>query len=211
MVPKAMNRAAPTAQAGGPWPPRALKGLLPDHEIERLARSANMIAPFEPSKVRRDTEGLPIASYGLSSAGYDARLAPNVCRYAYEGGVIDPKAPPELERVPYFNGRLELRAGSVVLGTTVERFSMPEGILALCVGKSTWARCGIIINVTPLEPGWEGHVTLEISNTGLAPVFIYPEEGICQFLFVALGASPKAGYGAGKYQSQGAAPVASKF
>lgn len=185
-------------------------GFQVDRDIASLAKHLRMIDPFVGHKVRKNAFDLPIASYGLSSCGYDARLSPEIYEYAYEGGVIDAEAPPDLRKMPVYNDRVELRPGHMALGATVEHLKMPKSVFALCVGKSTWARIGIIVNVTPIEPGWQGHVTLEISNTNSAPVFLRPNQGIAQFIFYGLPETPERAYGDGKYQSQGSAPVGPK-
>lgn len=154
-------------------------GLCSDSWIRSQAQEKQMIVPFENHLV---TEG--VVSYGLSSYGYDGRLAEEFKVFTNtESSVIDPKE--------FLDTHFVMRAGpwciippnGFMLGRTVEFFKIPEDVLVLCLGKSTYARCGIVVNVTPLEPGWEGHVTLEFSNTTPLPVKIYANEGVCQFIF----------------------------
>ena len=153
--------------------------ILPDHWIRSQARSAGMIEPFEEALVR---EG--VISYGLSSYGYDARVSSEFKIFTnVDSAVVDPKAFPDNGFVDRVGDVCIIPPNSFALARTVEYFRVPEDVLVICVGKSTYARCGIIVNVTPLEPGWEGHVTLEFSNTTPLPAKIYAGEGACQFLF----------------------------
>ena len=164
--------------------------ILNDRQITELARRG-MILPFEPQLVRHVKGGPQVLSYGLSSFGYDLRLSPRefkVFRHI-PGTVVDPKRfqPRNLEKVPLGSdehGRyFILPAKSYGLGVAVEKLSLPADVTAICVGKSTYARCGIIANVTPAEAGWSGHLTLEFSNSSAADCRIYAEEGIVQMLF----------------------------
>jgi len=183
---------------------------LSDRQIHTLVLDTGMIAPFAHQQVR-DIEGHKIVSYGLSSYGYDARLADeflvplpwgqsDVC-------VIDPKAQPQQAFAPDHHrrddGAFRIPSNTMALARTVERFKIPHDIIAICLGKSTYARCGLIVNVTPLEPGWEGHVTLELSNTTDMSIVVYPGEGIAQFVFFR-GERPDVSYGDrnGKYMHQ---------
>jgi len=198
------ERFADATDAPVTFPPGA-SGILPDHEITLLAR-AGMIEPFEPVQVSK-RDGVRVLSYGVSSYGYDARLADEfkVFTNTY-GAVIDPKGFDEriFVDVRATEGYVIIPPNSFVLGRTVERFRIPRDVLVVCVGKSTYARCGILVNVTPLEPEWEGHVTLEFSNTTPLPAKLYANEGACQFLFFR-GSSPcKTSYSdrKGKYQGQ---------
>jgi dCTP deaminase len=186
------------APVGGP-------GILPDHEITLLAR-AGMIEPFEPVQVSK-VDGRRVLSYGVSSYGYDARVADDfkVFTNTY-GTIVDPKNFDDRSFVDVRakDGYIIIPPNSFVLGRTVERFRIPRDVLVVCVGKSTYARTGLIVNVTPLEPCWEGHVTLEFSNTTPLPAKLYANEGACQFLFFR-GSSPcKTSYSdrKGKYQGQ---------
>ena len=184
--------------------------ILCDREIKTLAQELQMISPFESKSQHKG-----VISYGLSSFGYDARLAAVTTAYRPDM-IIDPKVPDQRSvytRDPreesYWDGYIVIPPNGFFLGSTVERFKMPENVLALCVGKSTYARAGISVLCTPLEPGWEGYVTLEIANHTSAPVKIYVNEGICQFLFFR-GMTPEASYmikAAGKYQNQPDRPV----
>lgn len=180
-------------------------GLLADWQILELA-SGGMIKPFAESSPRG------VISYGLSSYGYDARLGRKfriaTRREAWEipageAWVIDPKNFDDRVFRDYEGDTCLIPPNSFALAHTIEYFDMPRDVLAVCVGKSTYARCGVIVNVTPLEPGWCGEVTMEISNTTPRPVRLYAGEGICQFLFFH-GAAPAATYAdrSGKYQGQ---------
>jgi len=175
--------------------------ILPDHRIRALALDASMIDPFVDGQVR---DG--VVSYGLSSFGYDMRIAgefrvftPNI-----HNSVVDPKRIDERAMVEYeTDDHILIPPNSYVLGRSVEYYKMPPDVLAIVLGKSTYARSGIIVNVTPLEPGWEGHVTIEISNATPLPAKVYANEGIAQVVFLQ-GESPDVSYAdkAGKYQKQ---------
>ena len=180
-------------------------GLLPDKWIADMCLQYDMITPYIDGQVR--DEGRTI-SYGLSSFGYDARLAqeflvPNI-DWNLDNVIFDPKKPVQNEFIKYNTAELVIPAGGYVLGRTVETFNIPVDVMALCLGKSTYARSGVIINVTPLEPGWRGTVTLEISNASRRPVKVYANEGICQFIFLKGTATPTVSYAVrdGKYQDQ---------
>ena len=139
-----------------------------------------MISPFEPHQ-----QGEGLISYGLSSYGYDARVAPEFKIFTnVDNATVDPKAFSDKGFVNRNTDVCIIPPNSFVLARTVEYFKIPRDVLVICVGKSTYARCGIIVNVTPLEPEWEGHVTLEFSNTTPLPAKIYANEGACQFLFL---------------------------
>jgi dCTP deaminase len=164
--------------------------ILNDQHITRLARSG-MIQPFEPTLIRFTESGHQVLSYGLSSFGYDLRLSPSefkVFRHI-PGSVVDPKnfQPRNLGKVALGSDETGsyfiLPARSYGLGVAVEKLSLPVDVTAICVGKSTYARCGIIANVTPAEAGWSGHLTLEFSNSSAADCRIYANEGIVQMLF----------------------------
>lgn len=155
-------------------------GLMPDHWIRRMALERDMITPFVEKQTR---EG--VISYGLSSYGYDARVAPDFKIFTnVESAVVDPKAFSPASFVDRRTDVCVIPPNSFALAHTVEYFRIPRDVLVICLGKSTYARCGIIVNVTPLEPEWEGQVTIEISNTTPLPARIYANEGICQFLFL---------------------------
>ncbi len=175
--------------------------ILPDHRIRTLATEHDMIDPFVDEQVRED-----VVSYGLSSFGYDMRVAgefrvftPNIYN-----SVVDPKRIDERALVEYdVDDHILIPPNSYVLGRSIEYFRMPSDTLGLVLGKSTYARSGIIVNVTPLEPGWEGHVTIEIGNGTPLPAKVYAEEGIAQVVFLQ-GETPEVSYDEkkGKYQRQ---------
>ncbi len=154
--------------------------VMPDKWIREQAESLHMIEPFVDSK---NSKG--VISFGLSSYGYDARVGDEFKIFTnVNSEVVDPKNFSINSFVDRKTDVCIIPPNSFVLASTVEYFRIPRGILVICVGKSTYARCGIIVNVTPLEPEWEGHVTLEFSNTTPLPAKIYANEGACQFLFL---------------------------
>ena len=158
--------------------------LLSDKSIKKLAQNHSMIEPFEPNQVKTDSDQNKIISYGLSSFGYDARLSDEFKIFTnINSSMVDPKNFDQYSFVERKSDVCIIPPNSFALGHTIEYFKIPRNILTLCVGKSTYARCGIIVNVTPIEPEWEGYVTLEFSNTTPLPAKIYANEGICQFLF----------------------------
>lgn len=171
-----------------------------DRWIRRMAEEYGMIEPFEPRQVR---EG--VVSYGLSSFGYDIRVADEfkVFTNVY-GAIVDPKNFDPRSFVDIRGNCCIVPPNSFALARTLERFRIPEDVLAICVGKSTYARCGIVVNVTPLEPGWCGYLTLEISNTTPLPAKIYAGEGIAQLIFLQGDEVPEVTYAQrqGKYQNQ---------
>jgi dCTP deaminase len=174
--------------------------ILADHQIRSLAQSHKMIDPFVEN-LRR--EG--VISYGLSSYGYDARVADEFKIFTnVDSATVDPKNFSENSFVDRKTDVCIIPPNSFVLARTVEYFRIPRDVLVICLGKSTYARCGIIVNVTPLEPEWEGHVTLEFSNTTPLPAKIYAGEGACQFLFLKADATCEVSYGdrKGKYMGQ---------
>ena len=159
-----------------------------------------MIEPFENGQV-----GSGRISYGLSSFGYDIRVAPEFKVFTnVHNLVVDPKKFDERSFVDVRDRDCIIPPNSFALARTVERFRIPRDVLVLCVGKSTYARCGIIVNVTPLEPTWEGFLTLEISNTTPLPARIYGDEGIAQLVFFQGDEPPEVAYAdrKGKYQGQ---------
>ncbi len=159
-----------------------------------------MIEPFEPDQVR---EG--VISYGVSSFGYDIRVAPEFKVFTnVHNVVVDPKEFDDRSFVDVTTDTCLIPPNSFALARTTEYFRIPRDTLVLCVGKSTYARCGIIVNVTPLEPTWEGYLTLEISNTTPLPARIYANEGIAQLLFFQSDQEPETAYAdrKGKYQKQ---------
>jgi dCTP deaminase len=194
--------------------------LLSDSQIASLAREQGMIEPFQPSLIRRvgaafygprEHETYPVLSYGCSSYGYDLRLSSKeflIFRHI-PGTIIDPKNfnPANLESVELHkdsNGEFFiLPAHSYGLGVAVEKLQMPPNVTGLCLGKSTYARTGLIVNATPTEAMWRGHLTLEFSNSCGADVRLYANEGVCQILFLQ-GEPCSVTYGdrAGKYQNQ---------
>jgi dCTP deaminase len=183
------------------------KGILPDFEIIRLAK-LGMIDPFNESQVKTLVSGEKAISSGVSSYGYDARCAPEFKIFTnINSAVVDPKNFDERSFVDWdagaHGGVCVIPPNSFALARTMELFRIPRNVLTVCLGKSTYARCGIIVNVTPLEPEWEGHVTLEFSNTTPLPAKIYAGEGCAQFLFFA-GETCEVSYKdrGGKYQGQ---------
>ena len=174
--------------------------IMPDHWIRRMATDHGMIDPFVESQ-RRDG----VISYGLSSYGYDARAADEFKIFTnVDNAVVDPKAFSETGFVTRRGPVCIIPPNSFALTSTVEVFRIPRDILVICLGKSTYARCGLIVNVTPLEPEWEGQVTIEISNTTPLPARVYANEGICQFLFLHGNEPCEVSYAdrAGKYMGQ---------
>ncbi len=178
----------------------AIMGVLPDHWIRKMALEHEMISPFED---RLHREG--VVSYGLSSYGYDARCSTEFKIFTnVDSAVVDPKAFSEKSFVDRSTDICVIPPNSFALARTVEYFKIPDDVLVICLGKSTYARCGIIVNVTPLEPGWEGHVTLEFSNTTPLPAKIYANEGVAQFIFLKGDSPCEVTYRSrsGKYMSQ---------
>ncbi|MGH7561310.1 MAG: dCTP deaminase [Gemmatimonadales bacterium] len=156
-----------------------------DRWIRRMARDCGMIEPFIEGQVREvDAQGRRVISYGVSSYGYDMRVAPEFKIFTNAlSAIVDPKEFDAKSFVEVESDVCLVPPNSFALARSVEYFRIPRNVLTICVGKSTYARCGIITNVTPFEPEWEGHVTLEISNTTPLPAKIYANEGICQVLF----------------------------
>jgi dCTP deaminase len=174
-----------------------------DKWIRRMA-SQRMIEPFEPGQVRT-VEGRRIVSYGTSSYGYDVRCADEFKVFTnINSTIVDPKAFDERSFVDVQGPVCIIPPNSFVLARTVEYFRIPRNVLVVCVGKSTYARVGIVVNVTPLEPEWEGHVTLEFSNTTPLPAKIYAGEGCAQMLFFESDEVCETSYldRGGKYQGQ---------
>ena len=175
-----------------------------DRWIRRMAEEQGMIRPFEPNQVR-SLEGKRVISFGTSSYGYDVRCADEFKVFTnIYSATVDPKAFDERSFVDVRGDVCIVPPNSFALARTVEYFKIPSDVLTLCVGKSTYARCGIIVNVTPLEPEWEGHVTLEFSNTTNLPAKIYANEGVAQLLFFQSDEACEVTYKArgGKYQGQ---------
>jgi len=158
--------------------------ILSDKWIKEATITHGMITPFVDKQVK-DKDGERIISYGLSSYGYDARVSNEFKIFTnINSAIVDPKKFDKYSLVDRNVDICIIPPNSFALGRTVEYFKIPRDVLVICVGKSTYARCGIIVNVTPLEPEWEGHVTLEFSNTTPLPAKIYANEGACQFLFL---------------------------
>src|SRR5580658_3095271 len=175
-----------------------------DKWIRRMAREHGLIDPFEPGQVREGAAGRVI-SYGTSSYGYDVRCAPEFKIFTnINSTIVDPKQFDEKSFVDVTSDVCIIPPNSFALARTVEYFRIPRNVLTLCVGKSTYARCGVIVNVTPLEPEWEGFVTLEISNTTPLPAKIYGNEGLCQVIFFESDEQCEVSYKdkKGKYQAQ---------
>ena len=174
--------------------------VLSDHLIKKLAVENEMIKPFIGEQ-KADGN----ISYGLSSFGYDVRVSGEFKIFTdVNSAIVDPKNFKQNSFVSRKGKECIIPPNSFVLASTVEYFKIPKNILVICLGKSTYARCGIIVNVTPLEPGWEGHVTLEFSNTTPLPAKIYANEGAAQFIFLKGNEEPETNYAQrnGKYMKQ---------
>jgi dCTP deaminase len=175
-------------------------GLKPDHWIRKMALQHRMIEPFNDAQVSNG-----VISYGVSSYGYDIRVADEFKIFTNVfGAIVDPKAFDPKSMVDFLGDVCVIPPNSFALARTVEYFRIPRQVLTICLGKSTYARCGIIVNVTPFEPEWEGFVTLEISNTTPLPARIYANEGIAQVLFFEADEVCEVSYAdkKGKYQKQ---------
>ncbi len=171
-----------------------------DRWIRKMATEHGMIEPFVESQIRKG-----VISFGLSSYGYDIRIADEFRIFTnINNTIVDPKNFDERSLVDFRGEVCIIPPNSFALGRTVEYMRIPRNVMTICVGKSTYARCGIITNVTPLEPGWEGHITLEISNTSPLPAKIYANEGIAQILFFESDEPCETSYAdkKGKYQAQ---------
>ena len=174
--------------------------IQPDHWMRTMALERKMIEPFVDSQVRNGT-----ISYGLSSYGYDIRVSDEFKIFTnVNSNIVDPKHFDERSFVEFRGPVCIIPPNSFALARSVEYFKIPRNILTICVGKSTYARCGIIVNVTPLEPEWEGFVTLEISNTAPLPARVYANEGLCQLVFFNADQVCEISYKdkKGKYQAQ---------
>ncbi len=174
--------------------------IKPDHWIRRMCREHRMIEPFEEKQVWKG-----VISYGVSSYGYDIRIADEFKIFTnVNSTIVDPKNMDPGSMVDFKGPVAIIPPNSFALGRTVEYFRIPRNVLCVTTGKSTYARCGIITNVTPFEPEWEGFVTLEISNTTPLPAKIYANEGIAQVLFFESDEECEVSYKdkAGKYQAQ---------
>ena len=176
-----------------------------DKWIRRMAEQHMMIEPFAAEQVRTAADGHRIVSYGTSSYGYDVRCSREFKIFTnINSTIVDPKAFDEKSFVDITADVCIIPPNSFALARTIEYFRIPRDILTICLGKSTYARCGIIVNVTPFEPEWEGHVTIEISNTTPLPAKIYSNEGIAQVLFFQGDEPCDVSYKdkQGKYQAQ---------
>ncbi len=171
-----------------------------DKWIKKMAKKYAMISPFKEKQVRGNK-----ISFGVSSYGYDARVSNEFKIFTnVNTEIVDPKNFKQTSFVTKTGAVCIIPPNSFVLASTVEYFKIPKDVLVICLGKSTYARCGIIVNVTPLEPGWEGHVTLEFSNTTPLPAKIYANEGVAQFIFLKGNEMPEVTYSDrnGKYMKQ---------
>jgi dCTP deaminase len=219
------RRAQLSPPARGPWLERRLSlpalfflricpwrgartfhvSIKSDNWIRRMAREHGMIEPFEPGQVRVAPDGHKIVSYGTSSYGYDVRCADEFKIFTnINSTIVDPKMFDEKSFVDFRGNVCIIPPNSFALARTVEYFRIPRNVLVVTLGKSTYARCGCIVNVTPLEPEWEGHVTLEFSNTTPLPAKIYANEGVAQMLFFESDEVCATSYKdrGGKYQGQ---------
>ena len=175
-------------------------GLKPDHWIRKMALEHKMIEPFVESQVRDR-----VISYGVSSYGYDIRVANEFMIFTnVHSAIVDPKNFDPKSMFEFKGDVCIIPPNSFALARTVEYFRIPRSVLTICLGKSTYARCGLIVNVTPFEPEWRGYVTLEISNTTPLPAKIYANEGIAQVLFFEADEECEVSYAdkKGKYQNQ---------
>ena len=171
-----------------------------DKWITKMAKENEMISPFEDKQIRGDK-----ISFGVSPYGYDARVSDEYKIFTnVNSEIVDPKNFKSSNFITKNGPECIIPPNSFVLARTVEYFKIPKDIIVICLGKSTYARCGIIVNVTPLEPGWEGHVTLEFSNTTPLPAKIYSNEGVAQFIFLKGNEAPNTTYSDrnGKYMRQ---------
>jgi dCTP deaminase len=175
-------------------------GLKPDHWIRKMAIEHKMIEPYVDTQERKG-----VISYGVSSYGYDLRVANEFKIFTNVfAATVDPKHFDPKSMVDFSGDVCIVPPNSFALARSIEYFRIPRGVLTICLGKSTYARCGIIVNVTPFEPEWEGYVTLEISNTTPLPAKIYANEGLAQVLFFEADEPCDVSYAdkKGKYQKQ---------
>ena len=182
--------------------------IQPDSWIKKMCKEYNMIEPYEENQVSKGK-----ISYGQSGFGYDVKISDEYRIFTnVNNSLVDPKNCSEENFVARKGPYCIIPPNSFVLGKTVEFFRIPKNVLCICVGKSTYARCGIIVNVTPLEPGWQGYVTLEFSNTTPLPAKIYANEGVAQFVFLKGNEKPEVTYADrdGKYMDQGPEPTLPK-
>ena len=181
-----------------------LMSICSDKWIKQKVEESQMIEPFVPEQIRKNN-GQSIISYGLSSFGYDVRVSNHFRIFTnVYGAVVDPKAFDSKGLVEIESDVCLIPPNSFALALSVEKFKIPSNVLTICVGKSTYARCGIIVNVTPFEPGWEGRAVLEISNTTPLPAKVYANEGLAQVLFFESQTPCETSYAdrKGKYQNQ---------
>ncbi len=174
--------------------------IKPDHWIKRMAEEQGMIEPFVEDNISKN-----VISYGISSYGYDLRVSDEYKIFTnVNNSIVDPKNFDPQSFIDFKGDVCIVPPNSFALARSVEYFRIPRSILTICLGKSTYARCGIIVNVTPFEPEWEGHVTLEISNTTPLPAKIYSNEGLCQVIFFESDEICTTSYKdkLGKYQGQ---------
>jgi dCTP deaminase len=175
-------------------------GLKPDHWIRKMALEQKMIEPFVDKQVRQG-----VISYGVSSYGYDIRVSDEFMIFTnVHSAIVDPKNFDPKSMFEFKGDVCIIPPNSFALSRTVEYFRIPRKVLTICIGKSTYARCGLIVNVTPFEPEWEGYVTLEISNTTPLPAKVYANEGLAQVLFFEADDECETSYAdkKGKYQHQ---------
>lgn len=175
-----------------------------DKWIKKMARQQDMIVPFVENQIKREEQN-KLISYGTSSYGYDVRCSDEFKIFTnINSTIVDPKSFTDQNFISFKGDVCIIPPNSFVLALTVEKFKIPRDVLAICLGKSTYARCGIIVNVTPLEPEWEGYVTLEFSNTSPLPAKIYANEGVAQILFFGADEACETSYKdrKGKYQNQ---------
>ncbi len=180
-------------------------GIKSDRWIRQKALEERMIEPFVKDQVRHDSTGAKIISYGTSSYGYDIRCSNEFKIFTnINSAIVDPKNFDDASFVDFTGDECIIPPNSFALARTMEYFRIPRDVLTICVGKSTYARCGIIVNVTPFEPEWEGYVTLEFSNTTTLPAKIYAGEGVAQVLFLGADEVCETSYRdrGGKYQGQ---------
>ena len=176
-----------------------------DKWIKKMSLEHEMIKPFSEGQIRLDDNGNKLISYGVSSYGYDVRCSNEFKVFTnIHSAIVDPKSFDENSFVDIKSEVCIIPPNSFALARTIEYFKIPRNVLTICLGKSTYARCGIIVNVTPLEPEWEGHVTLEFSNTTNLPAKIYAGEGVAQMLFFESDEVCDVSYKdrGGKYQGQ---------
>jgi dCTP deaminase len=175
-------------------------GMVKNDKWIREMAYKGMIEPFDKKQVKKG-----VISYGVSSYGYDMRVADEFKIFSSVNSTfVDPKKPDETSFIDYKEASCIIPPNSFVLGRSLEYFRIPREVLVICLGKSTYARCGIIINITPLEPEWEGYITMSISNTGPLPAKIYSNEGIAQLIFIQASELCEISYAdkKGKYQAQ---------